>query len=64
LALPISLLWSFLIVAVEKSGAYAEAAAITVVVATPLQWVALFLGLGERRVVERWAAGQEKTMNT
>ena len=59
LALPVNLLWSFLIVAVEKSGAYAEAAAITVVVATPLQWVTTFLGSGERRVVERWAAGQE-----
>jgi adenylate cyclase len=58
-AMPINLLWSFLIVAVEKSGSYVEAAAITVVVATPLQWVSIFLGPGERRVVERWAAGQE-----
>ena len=38
---------------------YVDAAAVTVVAATVLQWVALFLGLGERRVVERWAAGQE-----
>ena len=59
LALPVYLLWSFLIVAVEKSGDYVEAAAVTVVAATVLQWVAIFLGSGERRVVERWAAGQE-----
>jgi adenylate cyclase len=59
LALPVNLLWSFLIVAVEKSDAYVEAAIATVSVATPLQWAALFLGSGERRVVERWAAGQE-----
>ena len=38
---------------------YVEAAAVTVVAATVLLWVAIFLGSGERRVVERWAAGQE-----
>src|ERR1700730_13143818 len=59
LFLPFYILWSFLIVAVEKSGDYVEAAAVTVVAATVLQWVAIFLGPGERRVVERWAAGQE-----
>jgi adenylate cyclase len=59
LFLPVYILWSFLIVAVEKSGDYVEAAAVTVVTATVLQWVAIFLGPGERRVVERWAAGQE-----
>jgi adenylate cyclase len=59
LSMPVYLLWSFLIVAVEKSGAYVEAAAVTVVASTVLQWMTLFLGLGERRVVERWAAGQE-----
>src|SRR3984885_9741283 len=59
LSLPVYLLWSFLVVAVEKSGDYVEAAAVTVVAAAVVQWVALLLGLGERRVVERWAAGQE-----
>jgi adenylate cyclase len=59
LSLPVYILWSFLIVAVEKSGDYVEAAAVTVVASTVLQWAALFLGTGERRVVERWAAGQE-----
>jgi adenylate cyclase len=59
LSMPVYLLWSFLIVAVEKSGAYGEAAAVTVVAAAVLQWMTLFLGLWERRVVERWAAGQE-----
>ena len=59
LSIPVYLLWSFLIVAVEKSGAYVEAAAVTVVAATVLLWVAVFPGSRERRVVERWAAGQE-----
>ena len=47
LSLPVYILWSLLVVAVEKSGDYLEAAAVTVVVAAVLQWVALFLGLGE-----------------
>src|SRR6516162_1042570 len=59
LTLPVYLLWSFLIVAVEKSGAYAEAAMITVVAVTVLLWVGISPGSPERRVVERWAAGQE-----
>jgi adenylate cyclase len=59
LSMPVYLLWSFLIVAVEQSGAYVEMAAVTVVASTVLQWAAIFLGPGERRVVERWAAGQE-----
>ncbi len=59
LSMPVYILWSFLIVAVEKSGDYVEAAAVTVVAAAVLQWVALCQGLGERRIVERWAAGQE-----
>ena len=58
LGLPIYILWSFLIVAVEKSGDYGDAAAVTVVAATVLLWVGFFLGTGERRVVDRWAAGQ------
>jgi adenylate cyclase len=60
-ALPVYILWSFLIVAVEKSGAYVEAAAVTVVVVPVLDWVALFMlpGSGTLRVVERWAAGQD-----
>jgi adenylate cyclase len=38
LSLPVYLLWSFLVVAVEKSGYYVEAAAVTVVAAAVLQW--------------------------
>jgi adenylate cyclase len=57
-ALPVQLLWSFLIVAVEKSGDYGEAAAVAVVAVAVQQWAAVFLGPGERRVVEQWAAGQ------
>ena len=48
--------WSFLIVAVEKSGDYVEAAAVTVVAATVLQWVALFLGTGS---VALWSGGRQ-----
>jgi adenylate cyclase len=59
LSMPVYLLWSFLIVAVEKSGDYVEAAVVTVIAAAGLQWVVLFVGLAERRVMERWAAGQE-----
>ena len=59
LGMPVNLLWSFLIIAVEQSDAYLEAAAVTVAVAAPLQWVTMFLGTPERRVVERWAAGRE-----
>ena len=59
LTMPVYLLWSFLIVAFENSGDYVDAAAVTVVAAAVLQWAAILLGTGERRVVERWAAGQE-----
>ena len=59
LTTPVYLLWSSLIVAFENSGDYVDAAAVTVVAAAVLQWAAILLGLGERRVVERWAAGQE-----
>ncbi len=59
LSMPVYLLWSFLIVAVEKSDAYVEAAAVTVVASTVLDWVAIFPRSPERRVVVRWAAGRE-----
>ena len=55
LSLPVYLLWSFLIVAVEKSGHYVEAAAVTVVAATVLQWVALFQVWGS---VALWSGGR------
>ena len=59
LLVPTYLLWSFLIVGVEESGAYVEAAAVTVVSIPVLAYVAMLPGLGSSRVIERWAAGHE-----
>ncbi len=59
LLLPFYLFWSFLIVAVEKSGHYVEAAAVTVVAVLVLAYVVMLPGLRRRRVVEQWAAGHE-----
>jgi adenylate cyclase len=57
--LPIYLFWSFLIVAVEESSDYVEAAAVTLVAVPVLAHVNLLPGLGRIRLVEQWAAGQE-----
>lgn len=59
LSLPIYLLWSFLIVAVEESGRYLNAAAITVVVVLALGYVNILPGAGRGRLIDRWAAGHE-----
>jgi adenylate cyclase len=59
LLLPFYLFWSFLIVAVEKSGHYVEAVAVTVVAVLVLAYVIMLPGLGPRRLIERWAAGHE-----
>jgi class 3 adenylate cyclase len=58
-SLPVYLFWAFLIVAVEKSGDYLEAAALTVVAVLVLGYVVQLPGLGPVRVVEQWAAGHE-----
>ena len=57
--LPPYLFWAFLIVAVEKSGDYLEAAAVTVVAVPVLAYVNMQPGLGSSRLVEKWAAGRE-----
>jgi adenylate cyclase len=59
LPLPIYLSWSFLIVAIEESSDYVEAAAATVVGLPVLAYVNTLPGLGRIRLVERWAAGHE-----
>ena len=59
LGLPVYILWAFLIVAVEESSHYVQAAAVTVVTAPVLVYVAQRPGSGAGRLVERWAAGQE-----
>jgi adenylate cyclase len=50
---------SFLIVAVEESSHYVEAAAVTVVAVAVLAYVCVLPGSGAFRLVERWAAGQQ-----
>ena len=59
LTLPVYLSLSLLIVAVQGTGRYAEAASVTVV-AVPVVWCMVVLpGAGRARLVERWAAGGE-----
>jgi adenylate cyclase len=57
--LPIFVVWSFLIVAVEQSSHYLEAAAVTAVAMPVLVCVVVRPGSGAGRVVEQWAAGHE-----
>jgi adenylate cyclase len=59
LLLPLYLFWSFLIVAVEKSGHYVEAAAVTIVAVLVLTYVIMLPGVGRFRLAEQWAAGHE-----
>jgi adenylate cyclase len=57
--LPIFVVWSFLIVAVEQSGHYLAAAAVTVVGMPVLVGVVVRPGSGAGRLVQQWAAGHE-----
>lgn len=57
--LPVYFLWSFLIVAVEKSDRHLTAAAVTVCVALVWNCTLGLLGRRQFRPVERWAAGQQ-----
>jgi class 3 adenylate cyclase len=54
--LPHYLLLSFVVVAFEEPGHYAEAATVTVVAMLVLAWVAVLPGLGPLHLVEQWAA--------
>jgi len=58
-ALPIYLLLSFVIVGFEGSGHYVEAAVVTVVTVVVLVYGMALPSLGQKRVVEQWAAGHE-----
>jgi class 3 adenylate cyclase len=53
------LIWSFLIVALEDSDHYVEAATVTIATVPVVLYVIVFPGLGSSRIVERWAAGHE-----
>ena len=57
--LPIYIIWSVLVVAVEQSSDYLEAAAVAVVAVPVLAYVVIRPGIGAGRLVERWAAGHE-----
>jgi adenylate cyclase len=57
--LPIYLSWSFLIVAVEGSRHYVEAAVVTLVALLALNLYAAFADRKRYRPVEQWAAGRD-----
>jgi class 3 adenylate cyclase len=59
LSLPIYLFWSLLIVAVEKSGHYVQAGAVTVVAALVLHCFGALADHRRFRPAEQWAAGHE-----
>ena len=56
--LPIYLATSSLIVASEESGHYVVATTVTVAATLVLTFVVVLPGMGESRLVERWAAGE------
>ncbi len=58
-SLPTYIFGSCLIVAVEQSKAYIEAAAITVVAVPLLAYANILPGLGWGRLIDRWAGGRE-----
>jgi adenylate cyclase len=51
LGAPTLLVWSFVIVALQKSDRYVEAAVVTVAVAVLLQYLIVLPGLGSLRIV-------------
>jgi adenylate cyclase len=59
LFLQVYLVSSFVVVAFEESDHYVEAAGVTVVAVLVLVFVIVLPGLGQKRLVERWAAGRE-----
>jgi class 3 adenylate cyclase len=57
--LPVYLVWSFAVVAFEKSGHYVEAAAVSFVVLSLGTYVTFLPGVGQSRLAEKWAAGHD-----
>lgn len=57
--LPNYLALSFVVIAFEESGHYVEAAAVTAVAVLVLVYMMVLPGVGEIRLAERWAAGEE-----
>ena len=58
-SLVIYLFWSFLIVGVEQSSDYVQAAVVTVVAVLVLHCVMVLADRRRLRLLDRWAAGQE-----
>ena len=58
-ALPVFLVWSFVVVALQKSDCYVEAAAVTVAATLLMHYLVMLPGLGGIRLAEQWAAGRE-----
>jgi adenylate cyclase len=58
-SLPTYFFWSILIVAIEESGNYAEAAAVTLVGVPMLAYANMLPGVGAGRLIDLWAAGRE-----
>jgi adenylate cyclase len=59
LMLPIYLVVSVVVVALEESNHYAEAAVATLLAVPVLVYASVLPGLGQVRVAEQWAAGQK-----
>lgn len=59
LLLPVYLGLSFVVVSSEESGQFVGAAAVTVVAVLVLLYLMVLPGVGQKRLVERWAAGHE-----
>jgi adenylate cyclase len=57
--LPILVVWSSLIVALERSGGVVPATAVTVIAVPVLAYAAIRPGFGSARLIEQWAAGHE-----
>ena len=60
IALPVYLVLALIIVAFEKSSRYSESAGVSVVAVLVLVYALILPGLGAWRLVDRWAAGQER----
>src|SRR4051812_48623669 len=59
LALPVYLPWALGIVAFEGSDRYAETAVVTVVAVLGYLFSVVVPGVGDVRLIERWAAGED-----
>jgi class 3 adenylate cyclase len=55
----IYLLWAFLIVAIERSSDYVEAAVVIAIGVPVVSYATGLPGLGPRRIVDSWAAGHD-----